>query len=429
MNEKYWNPKIETMKLDELKKLQLERLKAVIKRAYENNEVYRRRFKDAGLKPEDIKTLDDIQKVPFLTKDELRKYYPFGLVCVPMDEVVELHASSGTTGKPVVGTYTKNDLGVWSEVMARIMYTAGIRKKDRFQNAFGYGLFTGAHGFEKGAQKIGALVIPTSSGNTLRQLQLMKDFETTALGCTPSYAAYMAEVAEKEGYDIEKDFKLKVAMCGAEAWSDEMKRKIEEKWGISTFDNYGLTEIIGPGVSVECEEHDGLHINVDHFYVEVIDPKTGEVLEPGEKGELVFTTLTKEAFPSIRFRTKDLSILIEDECSCGRTLPRHVRLLGRADDMMKVRGVIVFPKQIEEAIMKVEGTSENYQIIKYKSGVMTQLKVKVEPDPGFKGDKNDLAKRIQDQIYGILNLKVGVEIVNIGDIPRSTGKAKRVIEE
>ena len=429
MESKYWDPKIETMKLEELKKIQLKRLKEVIKRVYENNAVYHKLFKDAGLKPKEIKTLDDIKKVPFLTKDELRKYYPFGLVCVPMSEVVELHASSGTTGKPVVGTYTKYDLDVWSEVMARIMYTAGVRKEDRYQNSFGYGLFTGAHGFEKGAQKIGALVVPMSSGNTLRQLQLMKDFETTAIGCTPSYLAYMAEAAEKKGYDIEKDFKLKVGMCGAESWSDEMRKKIEDKWGISAFDNYGLTEIIGPGVSVECEEHDGLHINTDHFYVEIIDPKTGEVLEPGEKGELVFTTLTKEAFPSIRFRTKDLSILIEEECDCGRTLPRHVRILGRSDDMMKVRGVIVFPKQIEEAIMKIEGTSENYQIVKYKSGVMTRLKVRVEPEPGFKGDKNLLAKKIQQEIYGILNLTVDVDVVNIGDIPRSTGKAKRVVEE
>jgi phenylacetate-CoA ligase len=425
----YWDKKIETMKLDDLKKLQLKRMKAVVKRAYENNTAYRRKFKEAGMKPDNIKTLDDVQKIPLLTKDELRKYYPFGLVCTPMSEIMEIHASSGTTGKPVVGPYTKNDLDVWSEVMARSMYTAGVRNDDRFQNAYGYGLFTGAHGFEKGAQRIGAMVVPMSSGNTLRQLRMMKDLETTAIGCTPSYAAYMAEVAEKEGYDIENDFKLATAMCGAEAWSDEMRKKIEDKWGISAFDNYGLTEIIGPGVSVECAEHDGLHINADHFYTEVIDPKTHEVLEPGEKGELVFTTLTKEAFPSIRFRTKDLSILIEDECSCGRTLPRHVRIMGRADDMMKVRGVIVFPKQIEEAIMVVDGVSENYQIVKYKSGVMTRLKVRVEPQQEFHGDREALAKKIQQEIYGILNLTVEVEIVDIGDIPRSTGKAKRVIEE
>ncbi|MEA1993563.1 MAG: phenylacetate--CoA ligase [Euryarchaeota archaeon] len=429
MEGKYWNKKIETMKLEDLRKLQLKRMKAVVKRVYENNAGYHKIFKDAGVKPGHIKTLDDVQKIPLLTKDELRKYYPFGLVCTPMNEIVELHASSGTTGKPVVGPYTRNDLGVWSEVMARIMYTAGIRKGDRFQNAFGYGLFTGAHGFEKGAQKIGSLVIPMSSGNTLRQLRLMKDFGTTALGATPSYTMYMAEVAEKEGYDIEEDFNLKVAMCGAEAWSGEMRKKIENKWGISAFDNYGLTEIIGPGVSVECEEHEGLHVNADHFYVEIIDPKTEEVLEPGEEGELVFTTLTKEAFPSIRFRTKDLSKLIVDECSCGRTLPRHVRIMGRADDMMKVRGVIVFPKQIEEAIMRVDGVSENYQIVKYKSGVMTRLRVKVEPDPAFKGDYKTLAERIQEEIYSILNLTVEVDIVEIGDIPRSTGKAKRVVEE
>ncbi len=429
MEEPYWNKKIETMDFDELRKLQLKRLKAVIKRAYDNNEFYRRKFKDAGLKPGDIKTLNDVQKIPFLTKDELRKYYPFGLLCTPLNKVVEIHASSGTTGKPVVGTYTQNDLDVWGEVMARSMYTAGVRKNDVFQNAYGYGLFTGAHGFEKGAQRIGATVIPMSSGNTLRQLQMMKDLGTTSIGCTPSYAVYMAEVAEKEGYDIEKDFKLERALCGAEAWSDEMRKNLEDTWGISAFDNYGLTEIIGPGVSVECAQHNGLHINADHFYVEVIDPKTEEVVEPGEKGELVFTTLTKEAFPSIRFRTKDLSKLIVEECDCGRTLPRHVRILGRADDMMKVRGVIVFPKQIEEAIMKTEGASENYQIVKYKEGPMTRLTVNVEPRKEFKGDREALAKKIQERIYGILNLTVEVDIVDIGDIPRSTGKAKRVIEK
>lgn len=426
---KYFQREIEKMPLKDLKKLQLRRLRATLRHAYRNNKIYREKMKNSKVHPEDIKTLEDLQKVPFLTKDELRKYYPMGLMCVPVSRVVEMHASSGTTGKPVVAIYTRKDVSVWEEVMARNLYTNGLRERDILQNAYGYGLFTGAHGFERGAQKIGAMVVPTSSGNTRRQVQMMADMGTTALACTPSYSLYMAEVAEDMGYDPKKKLNVKIGHFGAEAWSEEIRKSIEDAWELEAFDHYGLTEIIGPGVSTECSEHNGLHINADHFICEVIDPETGEVLGPEEEGELVFTTITKEAFPSIRFRTKDLSLLIEEKCNCGRTLPRHTRIKGRADDMMKIKGVIVFPKQIEEAILHVKGTSENYLIIKKKEGPFWGISVKVEPTKSRykRGNLEILAKNIEDEIYKILNLKVPVEIVPPGSIPRSEGKAKRVI--
>jgi len=426
----YWDKKHETMPLQDLKELQLKRLKNVVRTVYEKNEFYHRKLKDARVKPDDIKTLDDITKIPFLTKDDLRQYYPFGLLCVPLEEVVEVHASSGTTGKPVVGAYTRNDLEVWGEVMARSLYANGLRKGDIVQNAYGYGLFTGAHGFEKGAQKIGAMVVPISSGNTKRQITVMKDFGTTAIASTPSYSLYMAEVAEEMGFSPADDFKLRLGLFGAEAWSDEMRKAIEKRWGITAHEHYGLTEIIGPGVVSECEENH-LHINADHFLPEIIDPKTGEQLEPGEEGELVFTTLTKEAFPVLRFRTKDIAVYSEEECECGRTLPIQSRIKGRSDDMMKVKGVIVFPSQIEEAMMKVEGISGNYVLVKEKKGAMTSLKVRVEPtdERHSQGNLGKLAEEVEEEIYAMLNIHVPVEIVEPNSLPRSVGKAKRVVEE
>ena len=426
----YWDKKHETMPLQDLKELQLKRLKNVVRTVYEKNEFYHKKLKDAGVKPDDIKTLDDLNKIPFLTKDDLRQYYPFGLLCTPLDEVVEVHASSGTTGKPVVGAYTKNDLEVWGEVMARSLYANGLRRGDVMQNAYGYGLFTGAHGFEKGAQKIGAMVVPISSGNTKRQITIMKDFGTTALASTPSYSLYMAEVAEEMGFSPADDFKLRLGLFGAEAWSDEMRKAIEKRWGITAYEHYGLTEIIGPGVVSECEEKH-LHINADHFLPEVIDPKTGEQLEPGEEGELVFTTLTKEAFPVLRFRTKDIAVYTEEECECGRTLPIQSRIKGRSDDMMKVKGVIVFPSQVEEAMMKVEGISGNYVLVKERKGAMTSLKVRVEPteERYSQGSLDKLAEAAEEEIYAMLNIHVPVEIVEPNSLPRSVGKAKRVVEE
>jgi phenylacetate-CoA ligase len=424
-----WDKKYESMPQKELEKLQLNRLKNLINHVYSSNKFYKEKLNSAGIKPQDIKNLKDIEKIPFLTKNDLRKYYPFGLVCTQMDEIVEVHASSGTTGKPVVGPYTKNDVDLWGEVMARALWANGVRKKDRMQNSYGYGLFTGAHGFEKGAQKIGAMVITISSGNTQRQINVMKDFESTVIACTPSYSIYIAEVAEEMGLDPIEDFKLKIGTFGAEAWSEEMRSKIEKRWGIRAHEHYGLTEIIGPGVVSECE-HKKLHVNADHFYPEIIDPKTGETLGPGEEGELVLTTLTKEAFPAIRFRTKDLAALYEGTCECGRTLPIQSRIKGRSDDMMKVKGVIVFPSQIEAALMQVNGVSDNYQIIKTKKGDITELSVEVEPTENRwkEGKLDDLEEKAANEIYSVLNLHVPVKAIEPKSIPRSTGKAKRVIE-
>ena len=428
MAKEFWNPEIETKPSNELKELQLKRLRRLIQYIYKNNKFYHKKLKDAHVKPDDIKTLKDIEKIPFLTKQDLREYYPFGLVCTKIDDVVEVHASSGTTGKPVVGPYTINDVELWGEVMARSLWANGLRKNDIMQNSYGYGLFTGAHGFEKGAQKIGAMVITISSGNTKRQVNIMKDFGSTALACTPSYSMYMAEVAEEMGFDPQSDFKLKIGCFGAEAWSEEMRNNVEKRWDITAHEHYGLTEIIGPGIVSECE-HKKLHINADHFLTEIIDPKTGETLDYGEEGELVFTTLTKEAFPAIRFRTKDLASLSEDACECGRTLPVQSRIKGRSDDMMKVKGVIVFPSQMEAALMQVAGISDNYQIIKTKKGDITNLSVEIEPtEERYKeGNLDDLEKKAEDEIYSILNLHVPVKTIPPKTIPRSTGKAKRVI--
>ncbi len=429
MSSELWDPEIESMPIKKLKELQLKRLKTMIRYVDKNNKYYHQKFKEAQLKPDDIKSLEDIEKLPFLTKRDLRNYYPFGLVCTQLDDVVEVHASSGTTGKPVVGPYTRNDVEIWGEVMARSLWANGIRQSDILQNSYGYGLFTGAHGFEKGAQKIGAMVITISSGNTKRQINVMKDFGSTALACTPSYSMYMGEIAEEMGFDLHKDFHLKTGCFGAEAWSEEMRSSIEKRWGIVAHEHYGLTEIIGPGVVSECK-HKKLHVNADHFYQEIIDPQTGESLNLGEEGELVFTTLTKEAFPAIRFRTRDLASLVEDPCECGRTLPIQSRIKGRSDDMMKVKGVIVFPSQIEAALMKVEGVSDIYQIVKTKKGDITSLSVELEPtEERYKyGHLDDLEKKAEDEIYSVLNLHVPVNVLSPKTIPRSTGKAKRVIE-
>ena len=429
MVKEFWDPKIETMPLKELKSLQLKRLKHLVKYIYDNNKFYHDKLKGVNIKPDDVKSLQDIEKLPYLTKHDLREFYPFGLVCTSLDDIVEVHASSGTTGKPVVGPYTAKDVDLWSEVMARSLYANGLRSNDVMQNSYGYGLFTGAHGFEKGAQKIGAMVITISSGNTKRQVNVMKDFETSALACTPSYSMYIAEVAEEMGFDPLKDFNLKIGCFGAEAWSEEMRNNVEKRWGITAHEHYGLTEIIGPGIVSECKEKK-LHINADHFLTEIIDPDTGETLPPGEEGELVFTTLTKEAFPALRFRTRDLAVYYEDECECGRTLPFQSRIKGRSDDMMKVKGVIVFPSQIEAALMKVKGVSDNYQIVKTKKGSITSLSVEVEPtEERYKeGHLDEFEKKAEEEIYSVLNLNVPVKALQPKTIPRSTGKAKRVIE-
>ncbi|MFC2083183.1 phenylacetate--CoA ligase family protein [Candidatus Bipolaricaulota bacterium] len=430
MESQYWEG-AEAVSLEALKETQSERLRGIVNYVYEKNSAYRERFDAAGVRPADIRGLDDLPKLPFLTKDDLRNYYPYDLTCVPMVDFLYVHASSGTTGKPVVAPYTRQDLEMWTELMARAMWAAGFRKDDVLHNAYGYGLFTGAHGHELGANRIGGMVIPIGAGNTGRQLSIMQDFGATALAATPSYALYLAEVAEKTGLDPRNDFNIKFGFFGAETWSDEMKDKIEDIWGMKACEQYGLTEVIGPGVSFDCGEGEGLHVNADHFLVEIVSPLTGEALPAGEQGELVFTTLTKEAFPVIRFRTRDLAVLTEEKCSCGRTLPRHSRILGRSDDMIKVKGVMLFPRQIEEAAMRVSGASENYQIVKQVRGSMTSLRVLVEPtaDRFAAGNLEHWAKQISREIYTVVGVHVDVEAVPPESIPRSEGKAQRVREE
>lgn len=430
MERKYWDEGIERMPREALEKLQLKRLNEIVRHVCDSNAEYRRRLEAARVKPADIKTLEDLTKLPFLTKDDLRQYYPFGLTCAPMRDVLYIHASSGTTGRPVVATYTKRDLEGWADLMARSMWAGGFRQDDILQNAYGYGLFTGAHGHDLGADRIGATVIPVGAGNTARQLTIMRDFGATALAATPSYTLYMAEVAKGMGLDPSGDFRIKFGFLGAETWSDELKSQVERVWSMKACEQYGLTEVMGPGVSFSCGEAESFHANADAFLMEVVDPATGEQLPPGERGELVFTTLTKEAFPVIRFRTRDLAVLLDEECPCGRTLPRHSRILGRSDDMIKVKGVMLFPRQIEEAIMAVEGASENYQIVKLPKTPLSDIRVLVEPTPecADSGDPDRMAKRVSRGIYNMLGIRVEVQPAPIGSIPRSAGKAQRVTE-
>jgi len=429
MDDHVWSS-METASLDELRGIQLKRLRWVTKHAYDNNEAYHRRFKDAGFHPDDIRSLADVAKIPVLAKEDLRDAYPFGMVCTPRDTWIELHSSSGTTGKPVTNVYTENDLQAWGEVMARGLYAGGLRPGDRMQIAYGFGLFTGGFGFYHGARRLGAFTVPTSSGNTKRQIRLMKDFGAHALAATPSYGLYLAEVARDMGMTSD-DFELKVGYFGAEAWSEEIRGKIEDAWGpgFRAAEAFGLTEVGGPGTSFDCEERSGLHINMDHFLVECVDEDMEPVGE-GEEGELIITTLTHEGFPAIRFRTKDLSMIHEDKCACGRTLVRHSRILGRRADMMKIKGVIVFPRQIEEAILSVEGASGNYQLIKFMAGPFMNLLVNVEPTPERwgAGDPGSLSGQIATEIHNIVGLNLKVDIVEPGTIPRSEGKAQRVVD-
>ncbi|MEM2967725.1 MAG: phenylacetate--CoA ligase [Candidatus Bathyarchaeia archaeon] len=429
---KYWNEKIETMPTTELRKHQLKKLKEQVKHCYENSAFYRKKLDMAGLKPENIKTLDDLQKIPFTVKDDLRDNYPLGMLAVNPVEIVEIHASSGTTGNPVIGAYTQNDMEVWQELMARTLYTAGSRKTDVVHIAYGYGLFTGGLGFHYGAQKIGAMIVPASGGMTQRQIKLMKDLGATVLCCTPSFAVYLAEAMVKEGVNPKKDLKLRIGLFGAEPWSEKIRDRIEEELGIEAFDIYGLTELCGPGVSIECNAHNGLHIWEDHFIVETIDPETGEVLSPGEEGELVFTTLTKTGIPMLRFRTRDISVVETEKCDCGRTHARMMRVTGRSDDMLIIRGVNVFPSQIEYAIMSFPEIAAHYQIVVDRPGALDTFTVKVEltekASKNKRLDKNALKLGLQERIHGITGLTAEIEIVECGAIPRSEGKAKHVID-
>ncbi|MDO5826288.1 MAG: phenylacetate--CoA ligase [Methanosphaera sp. rholeuAM130] len=427
-----FNPERECMDREELRKLQLRRLKKVVKYAYDNVEFYRNLYDEAGVKPEDIETLEDIQKLPFITKDDLRKTYPFDLQAAPKEDWVEVHSTSGTTGIPTVAAYTQKDLDIWAECTARGLASVGVHKDDIVNVAYGFGLFTGGHGAQYGAQKIGALAVPMSSGNTQKQMNFLKDFPADYLCCTPSYALYLAESFEKEGIDPQS-IPLKGGLYGAEMWTEEIRQKLEGKFGISAQNIYGLTEVIGPGVSTECHFKNGMHIAEDHFYPEIIDPETLEVLPEGTEGEIVFTTLTKTGMPVIRYRTKDLTSITYEKCECGRTNVRMSRIKGRSDDMLKVKGVIVFPKQIEEVLMKMDELSPAYQIVVSRPKTMDEIEVQVEIDqsnfqdsiPNLESFKRLIAKKVREAI----GIGVKVTLAEPYSIPRSEGKAVRVIDK
>lgn len=426
-----WNPEYEAIDRNKLKELQLRRLQALVKWVYSEVPFYRDKFDEAGVKPADIRELEDISRLPFTVKDDLRDTYPFGMFAVPMEKVVRVHSSSGTTGKPIVVGYTRADIQTWSELTARVAVAGGASAKDIAQMAFGYGLFTGGFGMHAGLERIGASVVPVSTGNTERQLMLMKDFGTTILVSTPSYALHIAEVGESMGIDFGA-MPLRIGLFGAERCSDKMREQIEEKMRISATDNYGLTEVMGPGVAGECEAKNGLHVNEDHFLVEVIDPETGTHVAPGEIGEIVFTTLTKEAFPVIRYRTRDLTRLIEEPCECGRTLARMEKVRGRTDDMLIIRGVNVFPSQFESVLFDIEGIEPHYQIIVDRRGAMDDVELLVEvSNELFPGEMKELLafeREIEHKLNIVLGIKVDVKLVEPKTLERTSGKAKRVID-
>ena len=431
MDNRYWNEKIETMPRKELRKHQLQLLKEKVKFCYENTAFYRKKFNSAGISPEDIRTLGDIQKIPFTVKNDLRDNYPLGMLGVNPDEIVEIHASSGTTGNPIIGAYTRSDMDVWQELMARSLYTTGVRRQDVTHIAYGYGLFTGGLGFHYGAQKIGTAIIPAGGGMTQRQIKLMKDLGTTVLCCTPSFAVYLAETMVKEGVNPRKDLKLRIGLFGAEPWSEKIRERIENELGIEAFDVYGLTELCGPGVSIECSEKNGLHIWEDHFLVETIDPKTGEVLPAGEQGELVFTSLTKTGLPILRYRTRDISVVETEKCACGRTHSRMMRVRGRSDDMLIIRGVNVFPSQVEYVLMGFPELATQYQIVLDRPEALDIFTIKVElaeKTLQTQVDLNALKSRILEKVHNVIGLSPIIELVKPGEIPRTEGKAKRVLD-
>jgi len=425
--------KVEAMPRAELEKLQLKRLKTKLKEVYEKVPFYRRAFKEKGIVPEDIKTPADITKLPFTSKLDFRDNYPFGLTAVPLEQVVRIHSSSGTTGKPIIAPYTQGDIDTWSEVMARTLATAGVRKDDILQNAYGYGLFTGGLGFHYGAERLGAVVIPAGTGNTKRQLLMIQDLGTTVITCTPSYAIILHETAKEMGIDF-RETKLRLAVCGAEPWSEQMRNDIESRMGISAINIYGLTEVIGPGVSVECEHKCGMHIWEDHFLAEVINPQTGEHMPPGQLGELVFTTLTKEAQPVIRFRTRDLVSLTPDTCECGRTMVRMSRVMGRSDDMLVVKGINVFPSQIESVLLDVEGVEPQYLIVvdRQHGFKADDLEIWVEVSEDVFSDEigkmEGLEKKLRAELESVLSISPRIKLVEPRTIARTEGKAKRVVD-
>lgn len=427
------NPKYECMDREELKKYQSEHLIWQVKRMYENVELFRKRMDEKGLKPEDIKGVDDLVKLPFSYKQDLRDYYPYGLFAVPTKDIVRVHASSGTTGKQIVVGYTRNDLANWSECVARMFTGIGLTDEDFIQVSYGYGLFTGGLGAHDGGERLGATVIPTSSGNTQRQIQTMIDFGSTALCCTPSYAMYLGETIEEMG--VKDQIKLKAGIFGAEPWTEDMRRSIEDKLGLKAYDIYGLSEIMGPGVSYECEYQCGMHVNEDMFIPEIIDPVTEQPVKEGESGELVFTTITKEGFPLIRYRTRDICSLEYGKCKCGRTFIRMNKPSGRSDDMLIIRGVNVFPSQIEEVLLKISGgqITPNYQIIVDRVNNTDTLDVNVEMSERLLSDDvksiEKVEKTIVDNLRSTLGIGAKVHLVNPKSIERSEGKAKRIIDK
>lgn len=429
----YFNKEIETMPVKKMRELQLERLRWAVNHAYTNNAFYRKKYDAAGFRPDQLKTLDDMRRVPFLTKQDMRDNYPFGLFAVPMDKVVRVHSSSGTTGNATVVGYTKKDVDIFAEVVARCLVAYGATEKDVIQVAYGYGLFTGGLGLHYGAEKLGALTVPISGGNTDRQLMLIKDFGTTMLCCTPSYALNIADYIEKKrpDYDMRKT-KLRAGVLGAEPWSESMRKEIEARLGIQAFDIYGLSEVIGPGVSCECSDKSGLHVHEDHFYVEVIDPETGDLLPEGEKGEIVYTTITKEAFPGIRYRSRDITRIYREPCTCGRTLVKMEKVTGRSDDMLIIRGVNVFPSQIEQVLVETEGTEPHYQIILERKGALDDVEVMVEVNEKLFSDEvkvlDSLKHRISDRFRSVLGISAKITLVEPMTIARSEGKAVRVVD-
>ena len=433
LKHRIWNPEMECMSRDERMHLQGERLAKTVRLEYDNVPMYRERMDAAGVKPEDIRSVEDLKYLPFMEKTDLRDQWPFGLFAAPKKDIVRIQGSSGTTGHPIVSGYTRNDIDVWTEMMARTLTAGGVTEEDIVQVAYGFGLFTGGLGAFQGASQCGAMVIPMSSGNTQRQIMMMKELGATALCCTPSYATYLGETIREMGLEPGKDIKLKVGFFGAEPWTEEMRIKIEELLGVDALDIYGLTEIAGPGVSFACLEKNGLHINEDHVIAEIIDPATGKQLPYGQSGELVFTTITKTGTPMLRYRTHDICTLYDDPCACGRTTVRMGRITGRTDDMLIIRGVNVFPSQIESVLVGVEGVAPFYMLVVDRVNNSDTLEVQVEMTDAMFSDTvshiEQVRKTITDQIKSVVGIATKVKLVAPKSIPRSEGKAKRVIDK
>ncbi|AEG59027.1 phenylacetate--CoA ligase family protein [Desulforamulus ruminis] len=428
----YWDAHHETMSRDQLAEIQLKRLKALVEKVYTSVPFYRQAFQEKGITPGEIHSLEDLRKLPFTTKKDLRDTYPFGLFAVPRSEIVRMHASSGTTGKPIVVGYTKKDLDNWADLVARCFVMAGGTREDVVQNAYGYGLFTGGLGIHYGAERLGATIVPISGGNTARQIMLMQDFGTTILTATPSYTLFLADEMIAQGLDPHT-LPLKAGIFGAEPWSNNMRVQLEEKLGIIAHDIYGLSEVLGPGVAMECPYKNGLHIFEDHFIPEIIDPETEQPLPYGQRGELVFTTLTKEGFPVIRYRTRDISALYPEKCACGRTHIRMERITGRTDDMLIIRGVNVFPSQIESVLLEFGETEPHYLLVVDRKAAMDDLEIQVELSSSMFSDKiaglEVLERRLRERILSVLGISAKIKLVEPKSLPRSEGKAKRIIDK